>query len=77
MCVKTICDIVIDRDNVLWLLISLDANKSHGWDEISGHMVKAYGGSSLIEPLCHIFERFLAAGIYTSTWKKANIVPIH
>ena len=39
-------------------------------------MIKACG-SSIVEPLCRIFEKCLETGIYPSTWKKANIVPIH
>ena len=33
--------------------------------------------STLLEPLCLIFERCLETEIYPSIWKKANIVPIH
>ena len=76
MCDKTLCDIVINREKVLRLIRSLDTNKAHGWDEISVHMIKICD-SSLVEPLCHIFETYLATGICPSMWKKANIVAIH
>ena len=33
--------------------------------------------SAIIEPLCSIFERCIATGIYPPAWKKANVVPIH
>ena len=74
MCDKTMCGIVIDRDKVLRLIRSLDANKAHGWNEISAHMVKIYDSSLLNH--CVTFERCLATGIYPSTRKKANIVSI-
>ena len=33
--------------------------------------------TSIVEPLCLIFEKNLETGVYPSMWKKANIVPVH
>ena len=32
---------------------------------------------AIVEPLCMIFERCIETSIYLSSWKKANVVPIH
>ena len=56
--------------------MKLDTKKANGCDNISAFMIKA-SGSSIVEPLCLIFEKCLETGIYPSTWKKANIVPIY
>lgn len=33
--------------------------------------------TSIVEPLCLIFEECLKTGAYLFLWKKANVVPIH
>ena len=33
--------------------------------------------SCIVDPLCMIFEKCLSTGLYPSSWKKANIIPIH
>ena len=68
--------IVINGDNVLKLIRSLDVNKSHGSDQISIRMLKICD-SSLIKPLTIIFNSSLKSGVFPSAWKKANIIPIH
>ena len=33
--------------------------------------------TSIVEPLCLIFENCLETGVYPSIWKKANVIPVH
>ena len=75
-CSSVLQNLTIDREKVLKLILALDTKKENGCDNISAFMVKA-SGSSIVEPGCRIFERCLEIGIYSSTWKKANIAPIH
>ena len=75
-CSSVLQNLTIDREKVLKLVLALDTKKANGCDNISAFMIKACG-SSIVEPLCQIFEECLETGIYPSTWKKANIVPIH
>ena len=66
----------INRERVLKLIQALDSSKSHGCDDISVTMIKICE-DAIVEPLCMIFERCIETGIYPSSWKKANVVPIH
>ena len=68
--------IEIDADKVLKIIRSLDCNKAHGWDDMSVSMVKICD-SSIIRPLCLIYETCLHAGIFPDNWKKAKVLPIH
>ena len=58
------------------IIKSLNPNKAHGWDEISVRMIQI-SGDALIPPLIIIFNNIITTGIYPTSWKKANIVPIH
>ena len=69
-------DIAVNKDKILKLIRMLDTKKAHGCDGISVSMIKICD-SSIVDPLCMIFERSLATGLYPSLWKKANIIPIH
>ena len=75
-CDTVLENVEIDRAKVLNLIRSLDASKAHGSDNISISMIKICD-SSIVEPLCVIFEKCLSTGQYPSIWKKANIIPVH
>ena len=66
----------VNRERVLKLIQALDSSKSHGYDDISVTMIKICD-ETIVEPLCMIFERCIETGIYPSSWKKANVVPVH
>ena len=68
--------IEIDADKVLRITRSLDCNKAHGWDDLSVSMVKICD-SSIVRPLCLIYETCMHTGLFPDNWKKANILPIH
>ena len=75
-CNKILQDIAVDRNKVLKLICNLNTNKAHGCDDSSASMIKICD-SSIVEPLCLIFEKCLDTGKYPSIWKKVNIVPVH
>ena len=68
-CDEILQDLIIDREKVLQLIRSLNSNKAHGWDGISAHMIKLCD-SSIVEPLCLIFEKCIETGKYPSIWKR-------
>ena len=55
---------------------NLIVNKAHGHDDISIRMIKMCH-KSLVRPLSIIFQISLNSCIYPSTWKKANVIPVH
>ena len=66
----------VNRERVLKLIQALDSSKSHGCDDISVTMIKIWD-DAIVEPLCMIFEMCIETDIYPSSWKKANVVPVH
>ena len=66
----------IDKEKVLRIIRALDSTKAHGCDDISISMIKMCD-TSIVEPLCLIFENCLETGVYPSIWKKANVIPVH
>ena len=64
--------------NVLIINIigNLNVNKAHGHDDISIRMIKMCD-ESLVRPLSIIFRNSLNFCICPSTWKKANVTPVH
>ena len=69
-------NLLIDREKVLRIIRALDSKKAHGCDDISISMIKMCD-TSIVEPLCLIFEKCLETGVYPSIWKKANVIPVH
>ena len=58
------------------IIRSLDTKKAHGCDDISISMIEICD-SAIVEPLCLIFEKCLETGVYPTSWKRANIIPVH
>ena len=58
------------------ILKSLDPNKVSGADGISPRMLK-YTPSSIYPSLTRLFNISLDQKIYPSTWKNANVTPLH
>ena len=63
-------------DLVINIIRNLNVNKAHGHDDISIRMIKMCH-ESLLRPLSIIFRNSLKSSIYPTTWKKANIIPVH
>ena len=58
------------------ILRSLDPKKAHGWDDISINMIKLCD-IEIVKPLYLIYKECLETGRFPSSWKKANVLPIH
>ena len=69
-------NLLINREKVLRIIRALDSEKAHGCDDISISMIKMCD-TSIVEPLCLIFEKCLETGVYPSIRKKANVIPVH
>ena len=72
----SISDIQLNDDEILKLIRNLDVNKSHGHDGISSRILRLCD-SSIVKPLKLIFTNSLTNSTFPSSWKKANIIPIH
>ena len=59
-----------------WDIRSLDPKKAHGWDDISINMIKLCD-IEIVKPLYLIYKECLDTGRFPSSWKKANVLPIH
>ena len=68
--------VIFDDAKILALIRKLDANKAHGWDDVSIRMVKICE-ESLVRPLMNIFTLSLESGTFPSDWKKANVIPVY
>ena len=66
----------LDEAKILALIQGLNANKAHGWDEISIQMIQICD-RSLVKPLMKIFRSSLECGIFPDKWKKANVIPVY
>ena len=54
----------------------MNVNNVHGHDDTNIRMIKMCN-ESLVRPLSIIFQNSLNSSIYQSTWKKANVIPVH
>ena len=54
----------------------MNANKAHGADQVSIAMLKMCG-NEILAPLKLIFERSISEGKFPSSWKMANVQPVH
>ena len=64
------------KEDILWIINSLNPKKAHDHDEISIRILKICG-NSICRPLNIIFKTCLRMGKFPLEWEKANIVPIH
>ena len=69
-------NVAVEREKILKIIRALDSNKAHGCDEVSIAMIKICD-SSIVEPLCMIYEECLKKEVYPSIWKRANVIPVH
>ena len=56
---------------ILKIIIALNINKAHGYDNISIRMIKICG-KSLLKPSFLLFKNS-----YRDIWKRSNIIPAH
>ena len=67
---------VITHQDVFDVLSKLDVSKACGPDLLSPRLLKE-GASVLSNPLSTVFNRSLSQGYFPSSWKEANVTPIH
>ena len=66
----------MSHDKIAKVILNLDLNKAHSYNNISIVMMKVCG-PSIYKPLEKILNQCLETGVFPSEWKKHNIVPIH
>ena len=66
----------INENEILSIIKTLNASKTHRWDKISIKMIKLCCKTIAI-PLKLIFRSMLEQGEFSDDWKKSNVVPIH
>ena len=69
-------NVEITGEKILHIIRSLDSKKAHGWDDLSINMIKLCD-IEIVKPLYLIFMKCLETGRFPSSWKKANVLPIH
>ena len=68
--------IAITQKSILDIIKSLNVNKAHGPDNISGRMVELCGDKITL-PLSISFENVINTGIFPTLWKSGNVTPVH
>ena len=59
---------------ILKIIIALNINKAHGYDNISIRMIKICD-KSLLKPLILLFKNSSQSSGYRDIWKRSNIIP--
>ena len=75
-CNSSLSSVEITGEKILSNIRSLDPKKAHGWDDISINMIKLCD-IEIVKPLYLIYKECLETGRFPSSWKKANVLPIH
>ena len=64
------------NDDIFKIIRSFNINKAHGHDDISVAIIKICD-KAILEPLSIIYKNCIDTGIFSDSWKKSNIVPLH
>jgi hypothetical protein len=64
------------ENDILKHIKNLNPNKSHGHDQISIRMIKICD-RALTKPLFIIYKNSIEKGVFPTSWKHANVLPIH
>ena len=75
-CNFSIEQVKFSEEDILHHLRKLNENKAHGHDELAVRFLKICD-NAITKPLYLIFKNCLAKGYFPSTWKMANVLPIH
>ena len=75
-CISSLSGVKITEEKNLSIILSLNPKKAHGWDDISINMIKLCDIET-VKPLYLIYKECLETGRFPSSWKKANVLPIH
>ena len=71
-----LANVTFSNEAIAKIITKLNANKAHGVDNISIAMLKLCC-NEVSEPLKIIFEQCISEGKFPSSWKKANVQPVH
>ena len=66
----------VNQNDISVIIKTLDAEKTHGWDNISIKMIQICGDPIAL-PLMLEFETALKEKKFPDIWKKANVFPVH
>ena len=66
----------INQELILSIIKTINVNKTHGPNDISGRMIHLCG-ESIALPLSIIFRKIMETGILPTLWKSANVTPVH
>ena len=75
-CNSSLSSVEITDEKILNIIRSLDPKKAHGRDDISINTIKL-SDIEIVKPLYLIYTECLETGRFPSSWKKANVLPIH
>ena len=64
-----------NENDISLIVKNLNADKAHGWDNISIGMIQLCG-KEIILPLQLLFKSMLEEGIFPDDEKKSNVVPV-
>ena len=73
---KRLNSFTIDENDIFLIIKNLNADKAHGWDNISIRMIQLCG-KEIILPLQLLFKTKLEEGIFPGKLEKNNVVPVH
>ena len=74
--VHRLSDVVFSEVDIAKVISKLNANKAHGVDQVSIAMLKLCS-NEISKPLKAIFDRCILDGKFPSSWKLANVQPVH
>ena len=73
---KALSHTFIFKDHIIKIITNFSIKKAHGCDGISVSMLKLCAAEIAV-PLFIIFEKCMATGEFSNSWKYANVQPIH
>ena len=73
---NSLSDISFSHAQIVAIIKKLDSKKANGFDSITAAMLKVCPDEVAI-PLFLIFKKCLESGSFPSTWKHANVQPVH
>ena len=71
----SIDDLIVEPNDVLKIIQSLNVNKASGHDQI-GNLLLKEAGPFISVVLASLFNNSLQSGVFPETWKRARVIPI-
>ena len=75
LCNNVIDSIFITEEDIIDIITTIPTNKAIGPDKISHKMLKNTV-STIVKPLCLLFNRSLRDCLFPDSWKIANVLPL-